>query len=498
MTLEEAREKLKKQQELEGAYAHALGVLSFDGSTIAPKDSYIPRGKTMGILSGEFYKLYTSEENTAVCDFLEEHQDSLTPEERRIVEIRQKDIKERRAIPADEFVAYNELINASGAVWHEAKEKSDYAMFEPYLEKIIAALRRQASLIAPDKDPYDYMLDRFEPGLTQERCDGFFSGLKEKLVPLIEKVSHAEQPDVSFVTGDFPVSQQQELSKYLMKVIGLDPRRSCLTTTEHPFTTDFTKYDVRITTKYLPDNFLSSMFSVIHESGHAMYELHTADAYVGTELGGGVSMAVHESQSRLYENLIGRSRAFIEYIYPELARLFPSLRSHGAEELYRAANRMTPSLIRTEADELTYSMHVMVRYEIERAMLHGEVNAHELPELWNSLYKSYLGVDVPDARRGILQDSHWSNGQIGYFPSYALGSAYGAQLMEKMRETVPVDAAIASGDLTPISAWLEEHIWKYGSLYKPGELMESAMGAPFDVKYYTDYLAAKVKDVYGV
>ncbi len=498
MTLEEARGALQEQQIKEFAYGHAMGLMSFDGMTTAPRDTYIPRGKTISVLSGEAYKFSTSKEATGLLDYLSEHKAELSGAEQRIVELRAKELRELRAIPIDEFVAYRQLINEASLVWQDAKEKSDYGMFEPYLDKIIACSRRVAEQVDPDKDAYDYWLNKFESGLTQARCDEFFGGLRERVVPLIARVGAAALPEPPFMSAFVPRASQEKLSAWIMDTMGLDRNRCFLSTSEHPFTTNFSKNDVRITTNYDENAFLSSMYSVIHESGHALYELHTADEYMYTELGQGVSMGVHESQSRFYENIIGRSRPFMELLRPELIRMCPEIGEPGVDELYRAVNLMQPSLIRTEADELTYSLHIMVRYEMERAFMSGKVKTKELPELWNHLYKQYLGIDVPDDKHGILQDSHWSGGMIGYFPSYALGSAYGAQLVGKMRETVDVDKCVGAGDFAPINSWLEERIWRHGSLYEPGALMESAMGAAFDPKIFTDYLEAKASEIYGL
>lgn len=498
MDIKEARKALEALQLREFAYGHAMGLLYYDGATIAPRDTYIPRGKTMSVLGEEAYKLSTGEEAMRLLDYLAEHTDELTPAERRITELKRKEMREMRCIPMEEYVAYSELLNESAVVWRDAKQNSDYDLFEPYLARIIETERRFAGLISPEKDAYDYCLDKFEEGLTQKKCEEFFAALRVRLVPLLGKAVAAKQPETEFMRAYFPESAQAELSKKLMELMGIDKNRCCLATTEHPFTTGFSKYDIRITTKYDARDFASSMYSVIHEGGHALYELHTADEYAYTALGSGVSMAVHESQSRFYENILGRSRAFVEKIYPEIVSLCPAFSAHTAEEMYRAVNRAEPSLIRTEADEMTYYLHVMVRFEAERAFMSGDASAKELPQLWNSLYKKYLGIEVPDAKRGVLQDSHWSNGQIGYFPSYAIGSAYGAQLAEKMKLDVDMDGCIAAGDFKPINGWLEERIWKYGCLYKPSELIENALGEPFDPKYYADYLEAKARDVYGV
>ena len=285
-----------------------------------------------------------------------------------------------------------------------------------------------------------------------------------------------------------------------MDVMGLDPAHVGLSTTEHPFTTSLGSHlDERITTHYYEEDFASSLYSVIHEGGHALYDTGSDDSLAYTVLDGGVSMGIHESQSRFYENLLGRSRAFCDYLFPVLAETFPAqMAGHNAEELYRALNRAEPSLIRTEADELTYCLHVLVRYELEKRVMAGELAVHDLPGEWNRLYKEYLGVDVPDDKHGVLQDSHWSGGSIGYFPSYALGSAYGAQFLRKMKETVDVDDCLRRGDFAPINQWNRQHIWQYGCLYRPGELFEQAAGATFDPTVYANYLEEKFSSLYNL
>ncbi len=498
MNVQEAVEKLNELELQEFAYGHAMGILSYDDETVAPRGSVIPRGKTMGVLSELSYKLSTGDGAREILDALKEHYDELSPEDKRRADIREKNMRELRAIPMEEYVGYSQLLNDASNVWREAKNKSDYKLFEPYLGRIIETQKRFAGLVRPDMDPYDYCLDRYEEGLTREKCEAFFKTLREHIVPLIEKVKAARPIDDAFVRERFPLADQRELSGKLMEILGLPKDNCILGEVEHPFTTGFSKHDVRITTHYYEDNFLSSMYSVIHEGGHALYDLHSDDKFCFTCLEGGVSMGVHESQSRFYENIIGRSREFVGLVYPELIRLRPKLAAHSAEELWRAANVALPSLIRTEADELTYPLHIMVRYEMEKAMIGGDVKTSELPGMWNALYKEYLGIDVPDDRSGILQDSHWSGGGIGYFPSYALGSAYGAQLLHKMRESFDVAGAVKAGDLAKVNGWLEDRIWKYGCLYKPGELMERAFGGPFDPTYYTDYLERKFTEVYGL
>lgn len=497
MTAQEAIQKLNDLEMKEFAYGHALGLLSYDGETIAPRDARIPRGRSMGVLAGELHRLSTGPEAMQIIDALREHKDELPGTERRRLALWEKSLRELTRIPVEEYTAFTELQNDASAAWKDAKEKSDYAIFEPYLQKLIDTQKHFASLVEPDMDPYDYMLDQFEEGLTKERCDAFFKELREKLTPMVERVKAAKQPDMACANVKFPIPAQRELANRLMEVEGLPRERCSIGETEHPFTTGFSKYDNRITTHYLEDNWLSAMYSTVHEGGHALYDMHSADEYAFTTLEGGVSMGVHESQSRFFENIIGRSREFIAFLYPDFVRYCPALAYYTPDDIYRAANKAEPSLIRTEADELTYCLHVMVRYELEKRFICGDVPVKELPGMWNALYKEYLGLDVPNDREGILQDSHWSGGSFGYFPSYALGSAYGAQLLAKMRETVDVKECVARGDLSPVSGWLEEKIWRHGCLVPPGKLMEDAFGGPFDPSYYTDYLSRKMADVYG-
>ena len=284
-----------------------------------------------------------------------------------------------------------------------------------------------------------------------------------------------------------------------MEVMGLDRNYCGIAETEHPFTTNFNNKDVRITTHYYENDLVSSMYSVIHEGGHALYELGADDCYNFTVLQGGVSMGIHESQSRFYENIIGRSHAFIHAIFPKVKELFPEQLADVDEAMfYRAVNKAQPSLIRTAADELTYANHIMIRYELEKQLIGGTLEVKDVPAAWNRLYKEYLGVDVPNDTMGCLQDTHWAGGMIGYFPSYALGSAYGAQMLVKMQEDLgDVYTDVAKGDLSKVTAWLKEHIHCHASFKKPGALFEEVCGK-FDATYYTDYLTKKFTELYNL
>ena len=426
------------------AYEHAMSLIYYDGATTAPKGTAENRARALSVLSEETYKLSTSDEVTSMLEQLQAAADELDEKDARIVYLALKDINEMKKIPMDEYVAYQELMVKADDVWHRAKEDSDFELFRPILEEIFATQIRFAKYCAPDMHPYNYCLNNYEEGLTMDECDKFFSALKAKIVPLIQRIGEAEQVDDSCIKGDFDEIDQEKFSYELMKTMGIDLDHCGLGTTEHPFTTSIgSHHDVRITTNFDRTNLASSMFSVIHEGGHALYDMNSADDLAYTLLDGGISMGIHESQSRFYENLLGRSEKFVGYIFPKMQECFPDqLKDVTAAQVYKAINLVTPSLIRTEADEVTYCLHVMVRYELEKRVMSGELEVKDLPAEWNRLYKEYLGVDVPDDRRGVLQDSHWSGGGIGYFPSYALGSAYGAHLLHKMKETVDVDGCL--------------------------------------------------------
>jgi len=499
MELNTAIEKYYKLQAKLAAYGHAMSLIYYDGSTTAPKDTAANRGRALSVLSEESYLLSTGKETVELLEFLDDHKKELSEKDARSVYLALKDIREMQKIPMDEYIEYQEVLVEADDVWHRAKEENNFAMFFPCLVKIFDFEKRFARYCAPDMHPYNYCLNKYEDGLTMEKCDKFFAALKSRIVPLIKKIGEKEQIDDSCIYGSFPASEQESFGLALMDVMGIDKGHCGLATTEHPFTTSLgSHHDVRITTNYKEDNFASSMFSVIHEGGHALYDMNSADELAYTNLDGGVSMGIHESQSRFYENLIGRSREFAEYIFPTVKKCFPSLEKYTAEDFYRAINKVEPSLIRVEADEVTYALHVMIRYELEKAVMNGDITVLDLPREWNRLYKEYLGVDVPSDKDGVLQDSHWSGGAIGYFPSYALGSAYGAQFLKKMRETVDVEKCLETGDFAPINEWNKENIWKHGCRYTPAELLDRILGEPFDPYVFTDYLEKKYGEIYGL
>lgn len=496
MELKQALDRLNEIQRTSHAYRHAMGVLEYDAVTVAPEKSAAGRGETLAVLSSAMYELISGDEIKGILDYLKTQDELLSAEQCRTVELLTESYDMTACIPQEEYVEYARIQNEADSVWHRARPENDFASFAPYLEKLIDYQRRFALYYKKDSDPYETLLGEFEEGVTIKQLDAFFSQLRSGLVPLIHEISAAKQIDDSFLHGDFPVWKQRLLSDRVMEIMHIDRERCSIGETLHPFTTEFNVNDVRITTNYQKDNFSDSMYSVVHEGGHALYELGGNPEYDGTALSGGISLGVHESQSRFYENIIGRSEAFCRLILPTVKELFPELAKVTDREFYRAINRSKPSLIRTAADELTYSLHIMVRYEIEKLLIGGSLSVKDLPAKWNQLYKEYLGVDVPDDTHGVLQDSHWSGGAFGYFPSYALGSAYSAQFVTELAKDIDIDAVISSGDLSPINEWLASNIHHYSSLYKPAEIIRRACRGEFDPQFYIDYLNKKYRAIY--
>ena len=499
---EERIGQLKAHQRKLGAYKHAMNLLNYDGSTLMPPGGADYLSDTLETLSGEEYSLRTAPETGQMLAALAEEEDKLPLQLRREIEelVRERDRLLR--VPKEEVMAMEAAASRATACWQKARKDDDFEAFAPHLEKLIQLKKRYAAYIDSEKPAYDVLLDEYERGMNQKDMDAFFGALKEGLTPLIGRIEEAEQPDRSFLEGSFDIERQKELSRTVMELMGLDPRRCVLGESAHPFTTEFSKFDVRITTRYAEDNLASNLYSVVHEGGHAMYELSVGDGLAYSVLGQGARTAVHESQSWLWDYYIGRSRTFCGLLLPKLRKLFPAqFDGGGTEQLYRAVNVAKPSLIRTEADELTYPMHILIRYELEKAIFSGDLKTRDLPGEWNRLYEEYLGVKVPDDARGILQDIHWAGGDFGYFPSYALGTAYAAQIFDVLKEAVNVDACCESGDFGPARRWLTENIYQYGMLYEPDELIRRVCGRPFDFAEpacYIGYLREKFGQLYGL
>lgn len=499
MDITTAKQTLDTIERNQYAYRHALAIIMNDASTVAPPESYACRGVAVGILAGEEFKLQTSPELKEAVETLYNNKEEAGEQYYRRAELLRENNRKLDKIPMEEYMAYQELMNDANVAWIKAKRNNDFASFAPYIQKVLDTQKRFASLTDPDKDPYDVALDEHEEGTNREYYDRFFDEVKATLIPLIAKIREKGQPDNSWLKVSYPIETQRKFSDLVMDLFHLDRNHCVIAETEHPYTSGTCSQDVRITTHYYENDPISSLYSVIHEGGHANYELHVDPSFDYNCLSGGASMAMHESQSRFWENFVGRSKEFISVLWPIFQNLFPEqTKGHTAEELYHCVNRAEPSLIRTEADELTYSLHILIRYEIEKMLFDGTLAVEDIPKAWNEKYQEYLGVTVPNDSEGCLQDVHWSQGSFGYFPTYSLGTAYSAQILDTMKKELDFEGLIASNDLEPILDWLSERIYRFGCLKKPGTYVPDITGKPFSAKYYTEYLTKKYSELYNL
>jgi carboxypeptidase Taq len=493
--LQDFKEYLKKLEYLN----NSVGVLYWDMRVGIPKKAIPYRGEMLGYLSGEAYKLQTSDTMKDFVDYFSklENLDDVT---KAMVEKARKDYDQTKKIPEDKFKEYTILASNSEAAWEEAKEKSDFEIFKPYLEKLVAFNKEFIGYWGYKENKYDTLLDFYEPGITVKELDKVFGDLRDAIVTLLNKIKNSDvKPNVNPFKKFFSAEEQEEFSKYVLNIMGYDFEAGRVDESTHPFTINFGNKDVRITTHYYENEFRSALFSCIHEGGHAIYEQNIPDELIGTMLATGVSMGIHESQSRFYENIVGRSIEFWKYFYPEVQKRFSQFEGVSLEEFYKGINIVEPSLIRTEADELTYSLHIIIRYEIEKALINGEIEVADLPRIWNEKYKEYLGIEPENDAEGVLQDMHWSDGSFGYFPSYALGNLYGAQFLNKMVKDMPdFYRDIENGNLNNIREWLKENIHKHGCVYKPAQLIKDVTEEELNAKYFVEYLNRKYSKIYNL
>jgi len=492
--LNEFRELVKKAK----AYIYALQLIGWDSNTEAPRGSFPRRAEMVGILSSELFKLQTGQRTVEVINELFEQKDALEPLVQREIKKAKKDLDKIIKIPENEFVEYQKLLQLSQSSWEEAKEKSDFSLFKDDLVKIVEYNRKFVSYYGIDDEPYNILLDDYEEGMTMKEFDQFFDVLRTDLVPFVKEVLSAKKKENDdFMTAFFNKEGQQKFCDYLIDVMAFDRSRGVMKKSVHPFTWNTSPDDVRFTTRYLENLMFSSIFAAIHELGHATYEQQISREFDDTLLNSGTSMGIHESQSRFYENVIGRSKAFWETHYPKLQSIFKEeLKDVSLEDFYRAANKVEASFIRVEADELTYALHIMMRYTIEKKLFSGEIEVEQLPQLWNKMSEEYLGITPTNDAEGVLQDVHWSAGLLGYFPTYALGSAYAAQFYNTMKKELDIDNLVRNNKISEINAWLKEKIHKYGASKSPKELLLEVTNEEFNPKYYVEYLKEKYTEIF--
>jgi carboxypeptidase Taq len=469
------------------------GLAGWDQQTMMPPAAAPVRARQLATGSKLVHDLLVADDLGNLLEELRPYEESLDYDSdgasliRRTRQDREKELQ----VPAELREEQTRSAAEAYPIWVEARRTSNFELFRPHLERNVELRRRYAECFEVD-EPYDAVLDDFEPGMKTAEVRTVFERLKEGLVPLIAEAS-VQEIDDSFLQGHFPLAAQRELEQIVLDRFGFREGSWRIDPTEHPFAASFGTSDIRMTSRY-PEHELSGVFAAMHEGGHALYEHNVDPALERTPLCRGVSLALHESQSRMFENLVGRGIAFWRWLYPEVQRLFPEqFRGVGLEDFHRAINKVQPSLIRIEADEATYSLHIILRFELEQDLLAGTVDIADLPAVWNERMGEYLGVEVPDDAHGVLQDVHWSRGTLGYFPTYALGNVISVQIWQKVLEEVPdLDEQLERGDLASLTDWLREHLWRLGRKFTPQETLERLVGGGLDPEPYLSYLNGKL------
>lgn len=495
--------KLKNVLNKSRDYNHAKTILQWDLETEAPVNSVDDRARVMSTLTELEYRNVVNDEFKDLLYSIEEK--DLNDIEKKLVEVTKKDIFERMSkIPVDEFSKYSELLTISAQKWNNAKNTNDLSIYGKYLEEIINYNKKFIKYRGYEGHPYNLLLGDYEKDLTVEVADKFFENIKNELTPFIKKIvtlKREELEDIKsrFFNKKYSISKQRELSKEISEILLFDYNSGVIKESEHPFTTGTSNKDVRITTHYYEEDPLSAIYSTIHEVGHALYEQNVDDIYQENFLGGGVSMGIHESQSRMYENMLCKNDKFLEKLYDLMKKYF--VIDINLSEFKLLLNEVKNSLIRVEADELTYPIHVMIRYELEKEIfsdLDKVEDANDLASKWANKYKEYLGVEPKTYTEGILQDVHWSQGSFGYFSSYALGSAYSAQMFESMKKDVDVEGDLSNLKFDNINGWLKDKIHKYGSYLDPKDVIYNSTKEEFSSSYYINYLKNKFSKIYGI
>lgn len=487
------REMIKEKKIIDSM----LALLQWDLETQAPKGGYKLISEMIGELSLKSYNLTTSKEFLEILKELKKNEEKLDNIIKREIELLEEEVEKIKVIPSEEYKMYSELTAKAQGIWEIARKNNDFESFAPILEQIFNFNRKFIEYRGIKEDVYSEILNDYEKGMNVKKLDNFFAELKKEIVPLLKEVNKNKrdfQKKVKFEVSEY---NQKLFSKEILEYIGFDLERGVLSESAHPFILTVNKDDVRLTTRYLKNLPFSSVFSTIHEGGHGIYEQGVDEILKDTILSDGASMGIHESQSRFYENIVGRSKEFWFGILEKSKFKYSELSELTLEEIYKGINEVSPSLIRVEADELTYSLHIMVRYEIEKGILSGEYLVKDLPRVWNEKMYEYLGVVPSTDSEGVLQDVHWSCGLIGYFPSYALGNVYSLQILNAMKKDINIEGTLERGELKRIKEWLREKIHRYGKLKTPKEIMVSVTGEELNPEYYIEYLKEKYKNIYN-
>jgi carboxypeptidase Taq len=481
----------------------AAALLSWDQQTYMPRGAVGARAEQLATLSRLAHAMFIDDATGRLLDAAAPLAERLPydSDEASLVRVARRDYERARKLPSDFVADMSRAATTARAAWQEARKQSDFAQFQPHLERIVELVIQQADYLGYADHPYDALLDLYEPEMRAADVRKLFAELRDGLTPLVRAV--AARPDLvddSLLKQGYDEQAQVRAGERIIGAIGFDFERGRQDFSAHPFCTSFAPTDVRITTRVSRDFLNEALFGTLHEMGHALYEQGVGPSLFRTPLARGASLGIHESQSRMWENLVGRGRAFWRHFLPLLQETFPEqLGGVDVEEFYRAINRSEPSLIRVEADELTYNLHVMLRFELELALLEGRLAVADLPGAWNELTQQYLGITPPDDGLGVLQDVHWSGGMIGYFPTYTLGNVISAQLFEQARaELGDLDAQFAAGEFGGLLGWLRRNVHAHGRKFTPNELLQRVVGAGVAAGPYLGYLRQKFGELYGI
>jgi carboxypeptidase Taq len=477
---------------------NAAAVLGWDQEVYMPPKGFPYRGRQLATLSMMAHEMVTS---GSYGDLLKKLSEANGLDDAAVNNVRLslEDYEKNKKLPAAFVEEVTQQTSKSYSAWIDARGANDYKLYAAELERMIALKKQQADLYGYEGHAYNALLDDYEKGASVAMLDPVFDTVKAKLSPLLEAIRNAPQVSDDFFSGHFEKQNQWDFSLDVLKKMGYDFEAGRQDLSEHPFTTSFAPADVRVTTRVDESNYASLFWSSVHEGGHALYEQGLPEAQYGLPLGAAASLAIHESQSRLWENCVARGFEFWKHFYPALQQYFPQLNSVSVEEFYKGMNKVEPSLVRTEADELTYHFHVLIRYEIEKALLSGELNPKDLPAAWNDMYTKYLGVTPPSDKLGVLQDVHWSHGSFGYFPTYSLGSFYAAQFFEQTKtEDAALLQKIESGNFADLLNWLREKVHRHGRRYRSDELCHKITGKSLDINAFISYANNKYAHIYGL
>ncbi len=476
-----------------------INLLTWDMRINLPKKGISYRSEVLGYLAGELYKLNTSNILKEYIDYFTTYEtlDDIT---KAMINKFRNDYHYITQIPEIRYKEYAAATLEAEALWEEAKIKSDFSLFCPYLKKQFEFKKEFIEYWGCKENKYDTLLRIYEPGMTVKKLDALFNELKIAIVKLLNMIKNSKVEIHNELFNQYcPKEKQKILVEHILSKVGFDFERGWLGESLHPVTTVINRQDVRITTHYYENEFQRALISSIHEGGHAINEQNIPADLEGTMLGTAPSDGISESQSRFYENMIGRSKEFWTYFLPDVKKILPHIGDIKIEEFYKGINKVKPSTNRLAADELTYSLHIIIRYELEKAIINEDIEVEDLPALWNEKYKEYLGIEPENDAEGILQDMHWGSGLIGYFPSYALGNLYDGMFLNKMKKDIPnVFERIRVGEFDVVLTWLKNNIHKFGSIYEPEELVKKATGEKLTAKYFIDYLNEKYKEIYDL